>query len=280
MSQATATERATGPPRRRERILATADRLFYDEGIHAVGIQRVVAESAVTRVTLYRHFPSKDDLISAYLERRSRVRPRPGRRDHRRAPRRPARAPSTSSATALTRDDFGAVRRGCPFINASAEFTGSHPARVHAREIRSWVTGRIEELLRRLGHRSPRSTARAADDGAHRRRRLGRPGRQPPAQRGLPRLLDQPDRGRARLSPRRASTLSAPVDTLERCRGSRGSSRTARWSPGWRPPRSASPTPTRRTRGRACGGGCAARRSPTSWSPRRATPRPTATWPG
>ena len=142
----------------RERILATADRLFYEEGIHAVGIQRIIAEAAVTRVTLYRHFPSKDDLVAAYLARRS-------DHDHRQVdgiieahPDDPRRA-LTELATALTRDDFGAVTRGCPFINASAEFVGSHPARVQAHEIRTWVTARLEELLRRLDHRDPRATA-------------------------------------------------------------------------------------------------------------------------
>jgi|SRR6478609_4400251 len=142
----------------RERILATADRLFYDEGIHAVGIQRIIAESAVTRVTLYRHFPSKDDLISAYLEGRAQYdRDQIGGIIATYAD--DPRAALTELATALTRDDFAAIRRGCPFINASAEFTGSHPARVHAREIRSWATDRIEELLRRLEHRDPRATA-------------------------------------------------------------------------------------------------------------------------
>lgn len=153
-----AESRGGRPSPARERILRTADRLFYDEGIHAVGIQRIVAESAVTRVTLYRHFPSKDDLIAAYLERRAAY-------DHEQFDRivaahpRDPRAALTELATALTRDDFGAMRRGCPFVNASAEFTGSHPARVHAREIRRWATLRIEGLLRELGHRTPTSTA-------------------------------------------------------------------------------------------------------------------------
>jgi AcrR family transcriptional regulator len=159
---APATATTVDPPRRtsqaRERILRTADRLFYDEGIHAVGIQRIVAESAVTRVTLYRHFPSKDDLVSAYLDRRAAY-------DHDQVDTIIAAHPDdprgalTELATALTRDDFAAMRRGCPFINASAEFTGSHPARRHAREIRLWVTGRLQELLQRLGHRDPRTTA-------------------------------------------------------------------------------------------------------------------------
>jgi len=153
-----ASSRDRRPSPARERILQTADRLFYNEGIHAVGIQRIVAESSVTRVTLYRHFPSKDDLVAAYLDRRAAY-------DHAQVdaiigahPDDPRRA-LTELATVLTRDDFAAMRRGCPFINASAEFTGSHPARVRAREIRGWVTGRLQELLQRLDHRDPRATA-------------------------------------------------------------------------------------------------------------------------
>jgi AcrR family transcriptional regulator len=146
------------PSAARERILETADRLFYNEGIHAVGIQRVIAESAVTRVTLYRHFPSKDDLISAYLTRRGDydreqitgiIAAHPG--DPRRA--------LDEIGTTLTRNDFAVVGRGCPFINASAEFSDSHLARQHAREIRRWVTDQLGGLLEELGHRTPRATS-------------------------------------------------------------------------------------------------------------------------
>jgi AcrR family transcriptional regulator len=146
------------PSAARDRILASADRLFYNEGIHAVGVNRIVAESAVTRVTLYRHFPSKDDLISAYLEHRARYDMdqvagiiEANADDPKRA--------LTELATALTRDDFAAVRRGCPFINASAEFVLGHQAREHGTRIRAWVTARLEELLRRLDHRTPTATA-------------------------------------------------------------------------------------------------------------------------
>ncbi|TXT37511.1 MAG: TetR family transcriptional regulator [Comamonadaceae bacterium] len=54
----------------RERILQTAHTLFYREGIRATGIDRVIAESGVTKVTFYRHFPSKNDLILAFLDYR------------------------------------------------------------------------------------------------------------------------------------------------------------------------------------------------------------------
>jgi AcrR family transcriptional regulator len=56
----------------RERILETAGRLFYRDGFHAVGIDTVIAEAGVAKMTLYRHFPSKDALIAAYLERSNR----------------------------------------------------------------------------------------------------------------------------------------------------------------------------------------------------------------
>ncbi|MDB5998796.1 MAG: TetR family transcriptional regulator [Rhizobacter sp.] len=56
------------PPR--ERILSTAHDLFYQEGIRATGIDRVIAESGVSKVTFYRYFPSKNELILAFLAHR------------------------------------------------------------------------------------------------------------------------------------------------------------------------------------------------------------------
>ena len=54
----------------RQRIIETAERLFYDEGVRAVGIDRIIAEADVAKMSLYNHFPSKDDLILAVLQYR------------------------------------------------------------------------------------------------------------------------------------------------------------------------------------------------------------------
>ncbi|WP_298168947.1 TetR/AcrR family transcriptional regulator [Acidithiobacillus sp.] len=54
----------------RERILLTAHTLFYREGIRSTGVDRIIAEAGVTKVTFYRHFPSKNDLIVAFLDYR------------------------------------------------------------------------------------------------------------------------------------------------------------------------------------------------------------------
>src|SRR4051812_20928387 len=54
----------------RQRILETADRLFYQEGVRAVGIDRIIAEAGVAKMSLYNHFPSKDDLILEVLKHR------------------------------------------------------------------------------------------------------------------------------------------------------------------------------------------------------------------
>ena len=56
----------------RDRILAVADELFYREGIRAIGVDTIIAQSKVAKTTLYRYFPSKDDLIVAYLDERNR----------------------------------------------------------------------------------------------------------------------------------------------------------------------------------------------------------------
>src|ERR1700754_5075359 len=53
-----------------ERILATADELFYREGVRAVGIQRVIDEAGIAKASLYAHYASKDDLVAACMERR------------------------------------------------------------------------------------------------------------------------------------------------------------------------------------------------------------------
>lgn len=59
-------------PSARDRILETAQRLFYRYGIRAAGVDRIIAESGVAKMSFYRHFPSKKDLVVAFLERRHR----------------------------------------------------------------------------------------------------------------------------------------------------------------------------------------------------------------
>lgn len=65
-----APEPAPPPSAARQRILLTAHDLFYRDGIRATGVDRVIAESGVTKVTFYRHFPSKNDLVLAFLAHR------------------------------------------------------------------------------------------------------------------------------------------------------------------------------------------------------------------
>ena len=65
------TEPATGvrPSAARERILDAAFALFYSRGIRGVGVDLIIAESGVAKATFYKHFPSKDDLVVAYLDK-------------------------------------------------------------------------------------------------------------------------------------------------------------------------------------------------------------------
>jgi AcrR family transcriptional regulator len=99
-------------PSMKERILDTADRLFYLKGIRAIGVDTIAAEIGISKRTLYNHFPSKDVLISAYLNRRF-VQPKPSGKP----PAEQILATFDSLERRFSHKDF----RGCPFVNAVAE---------------------------------------------------------------------------------------------------------------------------------------------------------------
>jgi len=138
------------PSQARERLLATASDLFYREGIHAVGVDRVVATAAVTRATFYRHFPSKEDLVLAYLARQdSGMRAAVAR----------ILAEDTAAAALLdilieiVADDITSHHtRGCPFINAAAEYPDPQsPVRVLIAAHREWTRATLSFALETAG---------------------------------------------------------------------------------------------------------------------------------
>jgi AcrR family transcriptional regulator len=100
----------------RERILETADRLFYGLGIRAVGVDTVAAEIGISKRTLYNYFPSKDELIVAYLSRRLKPAPLSDR---------PPVEQILGNFKRLERTFASNVFRGCPFVNAVAELKES-----------------------------------------------------------------------------------------------------------------------------------------------------------
>ncbi|WP_217913412.1 TetR/AcrR family transcriptional regulator [Miltoncostaea marina] len=135
----------------RERILDAASTAFYREGIRAVGVDAVVASAGVAKATLYRHFPSKDALVDAFLERRD-VRWREWLEG---AVERLAPAPADRPLAVFdalgewfASDDF----RGCAFINAAAEIADpAHPAREAVRAHKRLLGGYLERLVREAG---------------------------------------------------------------------------------------------------------------------------------
>ena len=96
----------------KERILQTADKLFYLQGIRAIGVDTIAAEIGISKRTLYNHFPSKDALIAAYLERRF-VSARPSDK--------PPVEQILGTFDSLERRFSAKDFRGCPFVNAVAE---------------------------------------------------------------------------------------------------------------------------------------------------------------
>jgi AcrR family transcriptional regulator len=147
-------------PSARDRILQTASRLFYARGVRAVGVDLLIAESGVAKATFYKHFPSKDDLVLAYLEQVDGV--WTGQLH--------AAAAAAGSApadqlvglfdaldTACRRDGY----RGCAFINAAAEAAPATPVHertvAHKRSVLAW----LQQLAGEAGADDPDALARS-----------------------------------------------------------------------------------------------------------------------
>jgi len=131
----------------KERILETADRLFYTQGIRAVGVDTIAAEIGISKRTLYNHFPSKDALIVAYLKGRNLQPPLS------------ERTPADLILRTFDRLErsFGTPAfRGCPFVNAVAELgDGEHEAKLVALEFKLERQAWFHDLLLKLGLPAP-----------------------------------------------------------------------------------------------------------------------------
>jgi AcrR family transcriptional regulator len=146
---------------RREALIEAALALFQREGFHATGVDRILAESGAAKMTLYKHFRSKDELVLAALRRRqetfrawfeARVRRTRG------GPRRRLLAVFDAADEWLRGPDF----RGCLFINAAAEFGGAEaPVRKAAAEAKAATLAFLRELAADAGAADPDALARS-----------------------------------------------------------------------------------------------------------------------
>ena len=144
-------ERTKTTSEARQRILETADRLFYQDGIRAVGIDRIIAEAQVAKMSLYKHFSSKDDLILAVLKyREEKILEFFGTAMEQHGKRTKDRL----------RAFFGALKewfespgfRGCAFQNAVVELAdpkhaGAQFVKDHKRRFQEFLAGLVEESL-------------------------------------------------------------------------------------------------------------------------------------
>lgn len=141
-----------------ERILETAQRLFYRDGYRAVGVDTIIARSGVAKMTLYRHFRSKDDLIAAYLERTD-------RRflawmDGLTAPHEDPRAALEAVFEGVAKVSSSPECLGCAFVGAAAEFPEpEHPGHAAALHHKRAVVRRLRGLAEAAGARHPKELA-------------------------------------------------------------------------------------------------------------------------
>ena len=165
------------PSAARERLLETAARIFYAEGINTVGVNRIVEEAGVTLATFYRHFPSKQDLVLAYLQRvhddfASRATVAQEAAKH-------PRDVLSKIADNITAQLLDPRFRGCAFINAASEFQDPDgPVLRAVLTHRAWFYALIRDTFAAAGHTQPDLAARhyvMLRDGATTAGHLGNP---------------------------------------------------------------------------------------------------------
>lgn len=144
----------------RDRLLETAAALFYAEGIKGVGVDRILSEAGSTRATMYRHFPGKEALVAAYLEREDAI-----IRGYFDAA--GARGGTPTELVALVIDGIAEDaqryhRRGCPFINAAAEYPEADgEVRQIIERHRTWFRETLTGVCKAAGIAKPAQVAAA-----------------------------------------------------------------------------------------------------------------------
>jgi AcrR family transcriptional regulator len=145
VTPATEPSSPSGSPR--DRLLETAAGLFYAEGIKGVGVDRILSEAGTTRATMYRHFPGKEALVAAYLEREDAI-----IRGYFAAAAEAGGTPAELVAAVINgiaEDATRYHRRGCPFINAAAEYPDSDgEVRGIIERHRTWFRSTLAAALR------------------------------------------------------------------------------------------------------------------------------------
>jgi AcrR family transcriptional regulator len=141
----------------RERLLAAASELFYDEGVHTVGIDRIIERAGVAKASLYNTFGSKDALVRAYLEGRHALQVERITRYLARYsdPRERLLGVFEAQGQLFADPTF----RGCAFVSASAESPGELVEQATT-EYRGWVRALLTGLAREVGVAAPETLGR------------------------------------------------------------------------------------------------------------------------
>jgi AcrR family transcriptional regulator len=145
-------------PCARDRLLAAASELFYEEGVHTVGIDRVIERAGVAKATLYSTFGSKDELVRAYLQQRHEATRERMTRELQRfgTPRERLLGVFEVQAERFGAPDY----RGCAFVSASAEAPRGSSIEAASDEFRGWLRDLFAELARDAGAADPQGLAR------------------------------------------------------------------------------------------------------------------------